>query len=154
MENQICTNKEQSSRLLAVGVRPETSDCYLHRIMETDDWTSENVQEQIIESWMNKPELLDMTSRYPAWSLSRLIWMMPRSYQDDIDGMIYYLSGNFVEFMYSTDFHLDEEGDRTYTCANSFNKKNLLDNVVDAIEWLISMDHLDNKYLIDEGGEK
>ena len=56
--------------------------------------------------------------------------------------------------MYSTDFHLDEEGDRTYTCANSFNKKNLLDNVVDAIEWLISMDHLDNKYLIDKGGEK
>ena len=109
MENQICTNKEQSSRLLAAGVRPETSDCYLHRIMETDDWSSENVQEQIIESWMNKPELLDMTSRYPAWSLSRLIWMMPRSYQDDIDGMIYCLSGNFVEFMYSTDFILTKK---------------------------------------------
>lgn len=85
---------------------------------------------------MNKLGLLDMIDRYPSWSLSCLIGMMPKSYQDDIDGMIYHLSGNFVEFMYSTDFHFDEEGDKTYTCANSFNKENLLDNVVDAIEWL------------------
>lgn len=77
--NQICTNKEQSSRLLEAGVRPETADCYLLRIMETEDWSSENVQELIIESWMNKPGLLDMDSRYPAWSLSKLIDMMPKS---------------------------------------------------------------------------
>ena len=27
--NQICTNKEQSSRLLEAGVRPDTADMYL-----------------------------------------------------------------------------------------------------------------------------
>ena len=27
--NQICTNKQQSSRLLEAGVRPETADMYL-----------------------------------------------------------------------------------------------------------------------------
>lgn len=145
--NQICTNKSQSSRLLEAGVRPETADCYLLRIMETEDWSSENVQELIIESWMNKPGLLDMDGRYPAWSLSKLIDMMPKSYQDNIDGMVYYLSGNFVEFMYSSDEIEDEEGDKTYTCANSFNKENLMDNVVDAIEWLIREGHLDNKFL-------
>lgn len=150
--NQICTNKEQSSRLLEAGVRPDTADFYLQRITETEDWSSDNVQDQIIEPWMNKPGLLDMVGRYPAWSLSKLIDMMPKSYQDDIDGMVYYLSGNFVEFMYASDKIEDEEGDKTYTCANSFNKENLMDNVVDAIEWLIKRGHLNKKYLTEKGG--
>lgn len=150
--NQICTNKQQSSRLLEAGVRPETADCYLQRITGTDDWSSNNVQDMIIESWMDKPGLLDMDGRYPAWSLSKMIDMMPKSYQDDIDGMVYYLSGNFVELMYASDKIEDEEGDKTYTCANSFNKENLMDNVVDAIEWLIKRGHLNKKYLTEKGG--
>ena len=88
----------------------------------------------------------------PAWSLSKMIDMMPKSYQDDIDGMVYYLSGNFVELMYASDKIEDEEGDKTYTCANSFNKENLMDNVVDAIEWLIKRGHLNKKYLTEKGG--
>lgn len=151
--NQICTNKEQSSRLLEAGIRPDTADCYLQRITETDDWSSDNVQDQIIEPWMNKPGLLDMVGRYPAWSLSRLIWMMPKSYQDDIDGMIYYLSGNFVELMYASDWIEDGEGDNTYNCAKSFDKENLMDNMVDAIEWLIREGHLNKKFLTDKCGD-
>jgi len=151
--NQICTNKQQSSRLLKAGVRPETADFYLLMITETDDWSRENVEERIIQSWMDKPTLLDMDGHYPAWSLSYLIGMMPKSYQDDIDGMVYYLSGNFVEFMYASDNIEDEEGDKTYTCANSFNKENVMDNVVDAIEWLIREGHFDKKYLTDKCGD-
>lgn len=152
--NQICTNKKQSSRLLEAGVRPETADCCLLMITETDDWSNENVQEMIIKPWMmDKPWLLDMDDHYPAWSLSKLVDMMPKSYQDDIDGMVYYLSGNFVEFMYSSDMTEDEEGDKTYTCANSFNKENLMDNVVDAIEWLIREGHFNKKFLAVKCGD-
>lgn len=145
--NQICTNKKQSSRLLEAGVRPETADFYLQRITETDDWSNNNVLDEIIESWMNKQVLLDMDGRYPAWSLSKLIDMMPKSYQDDIDGMVYYLSGNFVELMYASDWIEDGEGDNTYNCAKSFDKENLMDNMVDAIEWLIREGHLNKKFL-------
>ena len=148
--NQICTTKEQSSRLLEAGVRPDTADCYLQRITETDDWSNNNVLDEIIESWMNKQVLLDMDGRYPAWSLSKLIDMMPKSYQDDIDGMVYYLSGNFVELMYASDWIKDGEGDNTYNCAKSFDKENLMDNVVDAIEWLIREGHLNKKFLTDK----
>lgn len=151
--NQICTTKEQSSRLLEAGVRPDTADCYLQRITETDDWSNNNVLDEIIESWMNKQVLLDMDGRYPAWSLSKLIDMMPKSYQDDIDGMVYYLSGNFVELMYASDWIKDGEGDNTYNCAKSFDKENLMDNVVDAIEWLIKRGHLDKKFLTDKCGD-
>ena len=87
--NQICTTKEQSSRLLEAGVRPDTADCYLQRITETDDWSNNNVLDEIIESWMNKQVLLDMDGRYPAWSLSKLIGMMPD--QVECEGYNYYL---------------------------------------------------------------
>ena len=76
--------------------------------------------------------------------------MMPKSYQDDIDGMVYYLSGNFVELMYASDWIKDGEGDNTYNCAKSFDKENLMDNVVDAIEWLIREGHLNKKFLTDK----
>lgn len=89
----------------------------------------------------------------PAWSLSKLIDMMPKSYQDDIDGMVYYLSGNFVELMYASDWIEDGEGDNTYNCAKSFDKENLMDNVVDAIEWLIREGHLNKKFLTDKCGD-
>lgn len=153
MNTQICTNKKQSSRLLEAGVRPDTADCYLQRITETDDWSNNNVSSQIIESWMDNSGLLCVDGCYPAWSLSKMIEILPKSYQDDIDGMIYYLSGNFVELMYASDKIEDEEGDKTYTCANSFNKENLMDNVVDAIEWLVKRGHLNKKFLTDKCGD-
>lgn len=140
--NQICTTKEQSSRLLEAGVRLGTADMYL------DEFECPVVFEyRRIEKHMGQ----DMA--FPAWSLSKMIEILPKSYQDDIDGIIYYLSGNFVELMYASDKIEDEEGDKTYTCANSFNKENLMDNVVDAIEWLIKRGHLNKKFLTDKCGD-
>ena len=140
--NQICTNKKQSSRLLEAGVRPETADMYL-----------DEFELPVAFEYGRIGGHMDQYKTSPAWSLSNLIGMMPKSYQDDIDGMVYYLSGNFVEFMYASDEIEDEEGDKTYTCANSFNKENLIDNVIDAIGWLIREGHLDKKYLTYKCGD-
>lgn len=140
--NQICTTKEQSSRLLEAGVRPGAADMYLDEFECPVAFEYRRIEGHVGQ---------DMA--FPAWSLSKMIEILPKSYQDDIDGMVYYLSGNFVELMYSTDNIEDEEGDKTYTCANSFNKENLMDNVVDAIEWLIKRGHLNKKFLTDKCGD-
>ncbi len=140
--NQICTNKEQSHRLLEAGVRPETADMYLDEFECPVAFEYRRIEGHVGQ---------DMA--FPAWSLSKMIEILPKSYQDDIDGMVYYLSGNFVELMYASDKIEDEEGDKTYTCANSFNKENLMDNVVDAIEWLIKRGHLNKKFLTDKCGD-
>ena len=140
--NQICTNKSQSSRLLEAGVRPESADMYL-----------DEFELPVAFEYRRIVGHMDQDKTSPAWSLSNLIGMMPKSYQDNIDGMIYYLSGNFVEFMYASDNIEDEEGDKTYTCANSFNKENLMDNIVDAIEWLIKEGHFNKKFLAVKCGE-
>lgn len=172
MENQICTNKEQSSRLLEAGVRPETADMvilYIDNECNVAGWKDirKDDKGQLYydvygETYILRKEILPVDNPYydhsyqkdcPAWSLSKLIDMMPKSYQDDIDGMVYYLSGNFVELMYASDWIKDGEGDNTYNCAKSFDKENLMDNVVDAIEWLIKRGHLNNKFLTDKCGD-
>lgn len=135
--NQICTNKEQSSRLLEAGVRPETADCYLLRIMETEDWSSENVQELIIESWMNKPGLLDMDSRYPAWSLSKLIDMIPD--QIECEGYNYYL------FILPRDKEFTIKYSAGSNLAQSYCRESFFDAITEMIEWLIKEGYLDKK---------
>ena len=167
--NQICTNKEQSQRLLEAGVRPETADMVLLYVDDESNiapWEDIRKDEKgkffydvygetytLTESVLLR-DSPDYDHSYqddcPAWSLSKMIDMMPKSYQDDIDGMVYYLSGNFVELMYASDWIKDGEGDNTYNCAKSFDKENLMDNVVDAIEWLIREGHLNKKFLTDK----
>lgn len=65
--SQICTTKEQSDRLLALGLNKETADCALLPL--TDKVTSVLV----------KPTTNDIKFTIPAWSLGRLIKLMPRT---------------------------------------------------------------------------
>lgn len=65
--SQVCTTKEQSQRLLALGLKPETADMY-HTTFYRD-----NVGYEIIQV---RNEKLPLLSQYiPAWSLHRLIEM-------------------------------------------------------------------------------
>ena len=55
-KSQICTTKEQSEKLLALGLKPETADC-----KHTRCWSPENGIEYDV----------------PAWSLHRLLSLLP-----------------------------------------------------------------------------
>ena len=60
--SQICTSREQSERLLALGVKPETAD------MSSDGWNDPVV------SWgMEWSKEVIESGHLPAWSLHRLI---------------------------------------------------------------------------------
>ena len=65
--SQLCTTREQSDRLLALGLNKETADCALLPL--TDKITSVLV----------KPSTNDIKFTIPAWSLGRLIKLMPRT---------------------------------------------------------------------------
>lgn len=58
--SQICTSREQSERLLKLGLKKETADCALLPL--TDKVTSILV----------KPSTKDIVNTIPAWSLHRL----------------------------------------------------------------------------------
>ena len=63
--SQTCTTKEQSQRLLELGLKPETADMY-HTTFYRD-----NVGYEIIQVRNEKLPLL--SQELPAWSLHRLI---------------------------------------------------------------------------------
>ena len=63
--SQICTSREQSERLLALGLKPETAD------MSNDGWNDPVV------SWgMEWSKEIMESGRLPAWSLHRLILLL------------------------------------------------------------------------------
>ncbi len=77
--SQICTTKEQSKRLLALGLKKETADmCWneltLHGTPVT--YPSQDV-------WLNYSIISD--NHFPAWSLHRLLCLLPTEYIADID---------------------------------------------------------------------
>ena len=59
--SQTCTTKEQSQRLLDLGLKPETADCYNRE------------EEYGFSNWIGKPSL---PTDIPAWSLHRLLCML------------------------------------------------------------------------------
>jgi hypothetical protein len=73
--SQICTTKIQSERLLALGLKKDTADMHHYQYVEGGRW---NVEAH--------PSIAGYTSRLvPAWSLHRLLCLLPTEYIADID---------------------------------------------------------------------
>ena len=81
--SQICTTREQSERLLALGIKKETADmCYK---VTTHDFKGNEINEKdrhyALCSWYDESCQicgLEQKKTIPAWSLHRLIEMMPQ----------------------------------------------------------------------------
>lgn len=131
--SQICTNKEQSSRLLEAGVRPETADMYLDEFELPVAFEYGRVEKHVGQ---------DMA--FSAWSLSKMIEMLPTN----ING--YILSVDFENK--GMEYSMTNFCDRLdYLYIKGY--ENLFDGIIDCIEWLIKEGHLDNKYLTDKCGD-
>ena len=68
--SQICTDKVQSERLLALGLKKETADMEIHNFKDDE-------QETFEIGYANKgymePEFAEIVDCLPAWSLGRLV---------------------------------------------------------------------------------
>lgn len=94
--NQICTNKSQSSRLLEAGVRPESADMYL-----------DEFELPVAFEYRRIVGHMDQDKICPAWSLSKLIDMMPPAI--DSLGTLYLCAGlNTNGKMYFEEFFESE----------------------------------------------
>ena len=99
--SQICTSRSQSERLLALGLKKETADCYYYAKQTWNGNDYENTGELIIspmfnqndkdhyeylvESFGNEIGENDTPYVIPAWSLHRLLCLLPTEYIADID---------------------------------------------------------------------
>ena len=134
-KSQICTTRESSERLLALGVKPETADMVLVPSSRHDGSDVIRVR----KSYLMEEDAI------PAWSLHRLIKdLMP----DTIAVENATCMGH--RFFYLLTFMHD---DVTYE-VNSFVFKefaehdNYYDNIIDCIEWLIKEGYFNKEYLV------
>lgn len=136
---KIATNSKQSDRLIALGIKIETADCFIRKITETDDWSDYNTNHSLFEPWMNKENIIKSMFK-PAWSLTRILELLPS-----------WITNSTVDIELNIDASLsisyrwrDIGGIDEYV---TFDKGNIYDNACDTIEWLIKEGYLDKYYL-------
>ena len=124
---QLCTTVEQSKRLIELGLDFSTADAYWQRGGFGSGY-----------KMVNKLTDVGEVNYYPAWSLHRLITILPKYCKSE-----YYLS---IE---GKDIHYKLIGRTEYGISHySFCKKeNIYDNLIDCIEWLIKENHFNKQYL-------
>lgn len=134
--SQICTTKEQSERLLALGLKKETADMFYPTISEDEHtiracWKDFWGSRKAIDGYIRKRCI-------PAWSLHRLIELMP-TYIDVVgdEWTLNIIQGKLIA--YTT----DEKND--FLVAQG--AKSLYDSIIYTIEWLIQAGHFNKEYL-------
>ena len=123
-KSQICTTREQSERLLALGLKKETADMC---------WTKVGPKSRTYYV----PELapINMVSwrHTPAWSLHRLLSMLP----DDAPKIFWILDGASITIEF------EDDGSDFFP-----HKGDIYEGVVNCIEWLIKEGYFNKEYLV------
>ena len=145
--SQICTTREQSERLLALGLKKETADMTIH-IKNDDGWyvTAEPFYEW--EDDMNTfPSLEETEPILPAWSLGRLLEMLPSTIpiSEDLPTFHHYA---YLDLSKVSAHYYWEDYDGDERALVSFCGKGFFSAVVDATEWLIKEGHFNKEYLV------
>ena len=133
-KSQICTSRFQSELLLALGLKKETADCALLPL--TDKVTTVLV----------KPSTNDIKNTIPAWSLGRLLEMLPSPIpiSEDLPTFRYYAHLNLSNM--SVGYYW-EDYDGEGRALVGFSGNGLFAAVVDATEWLIKGGNFPKEYL-------
>lgn len=162
-KSQISTTREQSQRLLALGLKPETADMVYHHtnsrisafewdlqvhppVLRGDKWTSERISK--LATILHKhPDGTPMTGEevfdsiwgqdIPSWSLALLLEMMPHSI-DEEENVILMIEPPLILY-YDTKYR----GQYHFTTH-----PNIFDNCVSMIAWLIEKGYFNEDYLI------
>lgn len=121
--SQICTNVEQSKRLLALGLKKETADMS-YQVKFFDPFPQRLID--CTPSLLTYPPI-DNDKFIPAWSLHRLLEMC-----------------NKTQFGMTIGIYRDEvtvDGDLFEVYDNTY------DNLISIIEWLIGLGKFNENYL-------
>ena len=143
--SQICTTKEQSERLLALGLKKETADMTLQTAL---DVCYTMPFQEAIEYFENR-HLPPHPTILPAWSLHRLIEMIPDkiSYPTKYDSAPLRIN---KDSMYYLCRFFDRYGDEDFNSVGdneAIGSHNIYDYAVSVIAFLIKEGHFNKEYL-------
>lgn len=134
--SQICTTKEQSERLLALGLKNETADCCWEykpkHLADTNyDWVVTT----------HSPIGTDI----PAWSRHKLLEMLPTKLE--------YYGVELVVTKHSAyyqNWYWGPDGEPRWICignGKAGTSDNIYEHIVSVIEWLINKGYFNKEYL-------
>ena len=146
--SQICTTKEQSERLLALGLKKNTADCYYYALQRWTGNSYENTGELFLSplwniddkghfQYLNEvfgDEIGEEDTPYvlPAWSLHRLIELC------GIERLPICFGKKGKVHIRVSHIHPTHDGRSGY---------NHYDSLIDCIEWLIKEGYFNKEYL-------
>ena len=129
--SQICTTKEQSERLLALGLKKETADMF---------WWDNGYCSCTVISRPAEKEDGEYGKVIPAWSLGRLIKdLMPQSI-----GHLELAVGSDYAGYYEDRCESESGMWWEYSSETS----DMFDNIISTIEWLIKEGYFNKEYLV------
>ena len=146
--SQICTTKEQSKILLALGLKKETSDMYYPNGVQD----GEHIIRATYPAFWDSDRKIDALIRgrvTPAWSLHRLIEMIP----DKISYPTIYDSAPLrinKDSMYYLHRFFDKYGDEDFSTVGddeAIGSHNVYDYAVSVIGFLIKEGYFNKEYL-------
>lgn len=157
LKSKICTSIEQSKKLLELGLKPETADMHYHK-NKLIKWRLETYplrtkEDSAVYKGLVRVDGQQYADEYfervygqdiPAWSLSRLIELMPREIRDDhriLCKLVIQKSGNI--FIYMND---DNFSPCLYILID-FRGQSLFDSAINMMEWLIKKNYFNKEYL-------
>ena len=126
-KSQIATTREQSERLIALGIKKETADMTHHYLHSTDSYELKDIEFSRImhlQEIVNKKPVLgrngdDLYAKdIPAWSLHRLIEILDTNpcvfytncgYDNIIDRIEDYIKEGIIDTRYLEEWCLNEE---------------------------------------------
>jgi hypothetical protein len=144
---QVCTTKEQSQRLLKLGLKKETSDCRWVGLVKDVRGNDIPTKKQVWFTRTNENEnaMVCGFMRYdfiPSWSLHRLIALCPKMIVHHQSENEMSLSVTHNGAYYEDNFTYSTEDIECFDLS-----QNLYDNLIDCIEWLIKNKHFNEEYL-------
>ena len=153
-ESQICTTREQSQRLLDMGLKPETADMVYHftgSSIEAIQWELQTKPPTLRGGFWTKKRIEGLARRgesgeevfdklwgkdIPAWSLSRLLELLPNK-----------IKVAEHEFIFALTHEYDGSWCASYCGAKFFIKGTIFEACTSMIEWLIKNDYFNKYYL-------
>ena len=136
--SQICTTREQSERLIALGLKKETADMVHYKSASMKEWG-------VLATQFTK-ECQGSKCYYPAWSLWRLCEMLPPSIKDGYHySLIYDIHRDAIGYICFANGGLKRPYNRLLWDTQSTNP---FDNIIVCIECLIKEGYFNKEYLV------
>ncbi len=131
--SQICTTREQSESLLALGLKKETADMWYPHFAKT-------CPIPLIDEVLTTDDI-------PAWSLGRLLEMLPSPIpiSENLPTFNHYA---FLNLSAESVVYCWEDYDGADRALVGFTGNGFFAAVVDATEWLIKEENFNKEYLV------